>query len=269
MSYLAKTFSIADGQPINLYEFVRGDNEKIYRFCDADMDLTINGQRWQATTITDAGKTDGENTTIIVASHNPIARLFRGVPPSQSISVKIYRTHWQDNEIRVVWIGTVLEVKRPSIEKAEIISASLSNTMNSAGLRLSWGRNCPYSLYDSDCRVNRKQFAVNDIVIEALDGAAITVTLPQSIPAQWFNAGFIEWRDADGVTEMRAITLHQANRLTLMGGTKGLDVGMKITLYPGCDGQVSTCAKKFRNVLNFGGIPHMPNKSPYDGSRIF
>ncbi|WNY75978.1 phage BR0599 family protein [Pasteurella multocida] len=269
MSYLAKTLSIAEGQPVNLYEFVRGDNEKVYRFCDADIDLTINGQLWQAVTISDAGKTDGENTTITVASNNPIAKLFRGVPPSQAIGVKIYRTHWLDNEIRVVWIGTVIEVKRPNIEKAEIISASLSATMNATGLRLTWGRNCPYSLYDHDCKVKRQNFAVHDLTIEAIDGANITLNLPQSIPSQWFRAGFVEWIDIDGVKESRAVTVHQYNQLSLMGGTKGLNVGMKVTVYPGCDGRIITCATKFNNVLNFGGIPHMPNKSPYDGSRVF
>ncbi|MEB3470164.1 DUF2163 domain-containing protein [Pasteurella multocida] len=267
MGFLEKTFSIADGQPINLYEFTR--DEKVYRFCDADQNLTINNQPWQTATISDSGKTDGENATITVASNHPIAKLFRGTPPSQAIGVKIYRTHWNDSEIRVVWVGTVVEVKRPSIEKAEIISASLSATMSAAGLRLSWGRNCPYSLYDQDCGVLSQQFAVRDLVIEAKDGLTITINLPTTLPQAWFTAGFIEWLDTDGVREVRAVTTHEHNKLTLMGGTKGLDVGTKVNAYPGCDGRVSTCANKFNNVLNFGGIPHMPSKSPYDGSRVF
>ena len=53
------------------------------------------------------------------------------------------------------------------------------------------------------------------------------------------------------------------------GAGDKISVGTLITVYPGCDGQVKTCRDKFNNVLNFGGIPHMPNKSPYDGSRIF
>ncbi|AAP96358.1 hypothetical protein HD_1576 [[Haemophilus] ducreyi 35000HP] len=54
-----------------------------------------------------------------------------------------------------------------------------------------------------------------------------------------------------------------------MGGTQKLSVGTQIKVYPGCDGRASTCLKKFNNMLNYGGIPHMPNKSPYDGSRVF
>lgn len=168
----------------------------------------------------------------------------------------------------MVWVGTVVEVKRPAIEKAEIITASLSATMSSAGLRLCWGRNCPYTLYSYGCGVEQQHFAVG-ATIEAKNGVSITVTLPSDLPSNWFRAGLVEWRDHEGVIETRAITTQAGNQLTLMGGTKGIEVGMKVTAYPGCDGRVQTCAEKFQNVLNFGGIPHMPNKSPYDGSRVF
>ena len=46
MSYLSKTHSVAEGRPIDLYQFVRGENEKIWRFCNADKDLEINGEKW-------------------------------------------------------------------------------------------------------------------------------------------------------------------------------------------------------------------------------
>lgn len=269
MSYLDKTFSIADGQPVSLYQFTRGDNEKIWRFCDADKDLEINGQTWSATAISDSGRHTGENITVTLPSSNPVALLYRGQPPSQTVTLTIMRLHWQDSEIRVVWIGTIVEAKRPEVHQTQLISAGLSATMESAGLRLTWGRNCPYAAYDYDCRLKAKDFAVHGLQIAAKDGTTITVNLPPAIAQGWFNAGFIEWTDADGVREVRAVTVHQDNRLTLMGGTQKLDVGMIITAYPGCDGRAETCQTKFNNMLNYGGIPHMPHKSPYDGTRIF
>ena len=48
MSYLGKTHSVAEGRPIDLYQFVRGENDKIWRFCNADKDLEINGEKWLA-----------------------------------------------------------------------------------------------------------------------------------------------------------------------------------------------------------------------------
>lgn len=270
MSYTEFSHSISKAQQVNLYQFIRGDNEKVYRFCDADQDIVLNGERYVRAAISDSGRQDGENVMLTIAHTNPIAKLYRGLPPSQTIKVIIMRLHIGDtsNEARVVWIGTIIEAKRPNIATTQLVSASLSNTMECAGLRLTWGRNCPYTLYDYDCKVNPKNFVIAGLTIKALTGTTITVDFPQDLPQGWFNAGFIEWFD-DGVREVRAVTVHQNNQLTLMGGTQNLSVGTSIKVYPGCDGQASTCLKKFNNMLNFGGIPHMPNKSPYDGSRVF
>ena len=224
MGYLNRTNSVSDGQPITLYQFALGNNQKVWRFTDADQDITVNGEQWLATAISDSGRKTGDNLRVSLPSDNAVAQLFRGIAPSQSVTLTVMRLHWQDNEIRVVWIGTIIEAKRPETHQTELISAGLSSTMRSAGLRLMWGRSCPYSLYDSDCKVDKAKFAVAGLRVQAL---------------------------------------------TIMGGTQKISVGTLITVYPGCDGQVKTCRDKFNNVLNFGGIPHMPNKSPYDGSRIF
>ncbi|MDP8079511.1 phage BR0599 family protein [Phocoenobacter skyensis] len=269
MSYLDKTLSIAGAQPITLYQFIRGDNEKIWRFCDADKTIEVNNEKWISTAISDSGRRTGENINITLPSNNPVAQLYRGIAPSQTVRVMIMRLHYKEQEIRVVWVGNIIEAKRPESHKTELISAGLSTTMESSGLRLSWGRNCPYSLYDYDCKVNPKNFVLTGLEIKAINGTTITLNVPNDIPENWFNAGFIEWIDNDGVREVRAVTLHKNNELTLMGGTQKLSIGTIIKVYPGCDGNVKTCKNKFNNILNFGGIPHMPNKSPYDGSRVF
>lgn len=269
MSFLEYEHSIANGQPINLYQFTRGNNEKVWRFCDADRDIIVNNEKWLATAISDSGRRTGENITLTLPSNNPVALLFRGMPPSQTVKVTIMRLHYQVQELRVVWIGTVTEAKRPDVHQVELITAGLSSTMQGSGLRLTWGRNCPYTLYDQDCKVKPKSFVVEGLTIKALTGTTITIDNPAGLPEGWFTAGFIEWTDSDGVRETRAVTVHQNNTLSLMGGTQGLEVGTVIKIYPGCNGTASTCVKKFNNILNFGGIPHMPNKSPYDGSRVF
>ena len=269
MGYLNRTTSVSDGQPITLYQFALGNNQKVWRFTDADQDITVNGEQWLATAISDSGRKTGDNLRVSLPSDNAVAQLFRGIAPSQSVTLTVMRLHWQDNEIRVVWIGTIIEAKRPETHQTELISAGLSSTMRSAGLRLMWGRSCPYSLYDSDCKVDKAKFAVAGLRVQAVTGTTITVGFPSQLPDNWFNAGFIEWTDSLGVREVRAVTVHHNNLLTIMGGTQKISVGTLITVYPGCDGQVKTCRDKFNNVLNFGGIPHMPNKSPYDGSRIF
>lgn len=269
MSFLAYEHSVAEGQPINLYQFERGNGEKIYRYCSADRDITFNNVKWSSLAISDSGRKTGENLTVTLPSDNPIALLYRGVAPSSNVKVTVARLQYGAQEARIVWIGTVIEAQRPDVNQTQLVVAGLSNSMQGAGLRLTWGKNCPYSLYDTDCKVVAKNFAVDGLEIKALNGTTITLNLPESFAQGWFNAGFIEWYDSDGVREVRAVTVHKDNRLTLMGGTYGLAPGMSIKAYPGCDGQASTCLTKFNNILNFGGIPHMPGTSPYDGSRVF
>ncbi|VEJ09753.1 phage BR0599 family protein [Actinobacillus delphinicola] len=261
--------SISNSQPVNLYQFIRGNKEKNYYFCDADIDIEINGQKWLAETISDTGRHLGENISVTLPSNNPIAMLYRGMPPSQRVEVRIMRVDYIAKEIQVVWIGTIVEAKREDIHQTKLISAGLSSTMDTAGLRLTWGKNCPYTLYDVDCKVNPTKFGIKNLEIVAIDGMSIVVNVPKALPDEWFMAGFIEWVDIDGVREVRAVTTHKGNRISLMGGTQKLSIGLRINVYPGCDGRVQTCKEKFNNVLNFGGIPHMPSKSPYDGSRIF
>lgn len=273
MSYQDFAHSVAESQPVTLYEFSRGG--KFYRYCNADKDVQVGSTKWEAVAISDGGR-DGDNVTITVPSDNSIAMLYRGLPPSQTVFVKIHRLQWAGEkksiEMHIVWIGQIIEVKRQKIEKCEIVTAGLTETLSGAGLRLTWGRNCPYSCYDRDCRVNKTAFKWV-LKITSKTGSAISYDIIERdsslAPNNTLTAGFIEWKDKDGVIETRAITTHSEGALSLMGGSYGLEVGMVINAYPGCDGRVNTCAGKFNNLLNFGGIPHLPEKSPYDGSRVF
>jgi hypothetical protein len=40
------------------------------------------------------------------------------------------------------------------------------------------------------------------------------------------------------------------------------EVGIAVSLWPGCDGIASTCQEKFANWQNFGGHPHRPIANP-------
>ena len=47
-----------------------------------------------------------------------------------------------------------------------------------------------------------------------------------------------------------------------------LEIGSEITLYPSCDRTTTGC-NLFDNLPNYGGFPHLPGKSPFDGSQVF
>ncbi|KNE87173.1 hypothetical protein PSTG_19448, partial [Puccinia striiformis f. sp. tritici PST-78] len=127
-----------------------------------------------AVAISDSGLSagSGDGMDITVPSTNDVAMLFRGVPPSSPVRIRIYRLHAEDAvaEFRTVWVGTVSEVKREAIERTKLVTSSLASTFSRVGLRLTYGRACPYALYDHNCKIDPLAFGITGLVITAMDG---------------------------------------------------------------------------------------------------
>jgi uncharacterized phage protein (TIGR02218 family) len=133
---------------------------------------------------------------------------------------------------------------------------------------LSWGRGCPHALYDRNCRADPAAFAIA-IAVEGLTGAAIVSSAVASLPANYLAGGYFEFPLMAGVMERRAIESQSGSTINILGTTDGLTIGNWVTVYPGCDRVSSTCESKFNNLVNYGGFPHLPTKSPFDGDPVF
>lgn len=271
MSWNQFEYSTNDGRPVTLYEFVQSD-KKYYRYTNADQDIDFNEVTWAATAISNSGLSmgTGNNLELTLPADNDVARLYRGVPPSRPVFIYIYRFHADDaeGEFKVVWVGKIQEVKREALDRAKFITASVASSFTRNGLRLTYGRSCPYALYDHNCKVELQQYALNDIEIIAMDGASIEVNLPNTAIDGYFSGGFMEWF-VDEIQELRGLKTQADNKIGILGGTHGLSVGMKISLYPGCDRTIKTCDEKFKNHLNYGGQPHIPGISPFQIIKLF
>ncbi|WP_347253451.1 phage BR0599 family protein [Leminorella grimontii] len=271
MSWNEFEMSVANGRPVEFYEFSR-DDTRFYRYTNADRDMAFNGYTWEAAAIQCPGVTVGtsDGLEITVPATNPVALMFRGAPPSSSVRLRVFRNQADDTsgDYRIVWVGTVTEAKREATDRVKLITNSIASTFTRNGLRLTWGRNCPYSLYDHNCRVDKTKFAATSLTVLALDGASLTIALPGSLPDGWFSGGFIEWT-VDGLTERRGLKGQNGNTIGIFGGTAGFSVGQVVTLYPGCDRIINTCSSKFNNHLNYGGQPQMPGVSPFGIIKLF
>lgn len=84
----------------------------------------------------------------------------------------------------------------------------------------------------------------------------------------YFTGGYVQWSSEYGI-EQRGIERQLGNRLQLFGGVQGLTVGQNIKVFAGCNRTFTACQSKFNNTDNYGGSPHMPHKSPFDGTPIF
>ncbi|MGP1665642.1 MAG: phage BR0599 family protein, partial [Rhodanobacter sp.] len=72
-----------------------------------------------------------------------------------------------------------------------------------------------------------------------------------------------------GALERRGIDEHLGKQLRLLGKSDGLLEGMDVKAYPGCQRTSAVCAAKYNNLLNYGGYPHLPGKSPFDGDPLY
>ena len=270
MTYDAMERSNYEGRPVNLYQFAI--DGAAWRFTDAQHKVTSGGVEYESGPCSDSGIVlaaggEADDLTITVPATTSFTGLYSGTPPSSPVMVTIRRMHLHDEQPVVVWSGVIKSVRRATLLALDVVCRPLTADLSRPGLRLSWGRGCPYALYDRNCRVNRAAFAVT---VQLQSVGDFFVTAPVAAMGNGhFAGGIIEFPHPSGYTESRAIDAHNTTRLGLMTPADGMSAGMWVTLYPGCDRTSPTCELKFNNLPNYGGFRHLPTKSPFDGDPVF
>lgn len=278
MSYDTYETSNSGGKPVALYEFRYGNT--YWRYCTADENQTVGLDEnddpavWLAQAITDQGVTQGgsdqNDLQITTQANNPVAALFRNSQPSGKVWLTVRRWHLgdPDDETPLLWSGTVVNATLEDRATVRMSCRSLGGSYDRQGLRLAWGRMCPHVLYSAfGCKVDKALHAYPH-EIATLDGINFTV-LTFAEPAEGtFTGGFLELVRADGSFQRYGIESQVGNDFRVLGSTDGLEVGSTITIYPGCPRNTAGC-KLFDNLPNYGGFPHLPGKSPFDGSPVF
>lgn len=259
------------GKPIVLYEFTLGPT--VWRYTSGQEDISFKGSSYKALGLkhegyTLSGNPSSDDLTINISASAEVTTLFNGTPPSDPIQIAIRTLHFGDDEAPVVWSGHVKSARRVSMVEFAFVCNSLLSTLNRNGLRLSWQRGCPHALYDRLCRVDPADYATL-VQVTAMTGSSLTAGGLSSLGNNYLAGGYLSFNGPYGTTERRAIESHGGNTISLLGATDGIAVGTWITVYPGCDRTTPTCLNKFDNLDNYGGFPHLPTKSPFDGDPVF
>lgn len=272
MSYNIIETSNELGRPVYMYEFRLLDN--YWRYTSANDKISALGSIWEPVSIADDGiKQTGEAQTdalnLSLPNSNPIVGLFIGTPPGAPVTLTIRRMHMGDNDPTVCYVGTVDSINQggdPTV--ATVTCSTLSATMDRNGLRLAWSRGCPHALFDGQCRVDKSKFVVNATVI-SVGAGTVKAAEYATKPAGYFAGGFIEWIDPKYGIERRGIEAHTGDTITIFGTVDGLAGGYILKTYPGCPRTMAACDTIFNNADNFGGVPSLPDRSPFDGNPIF
>lgn len=260
------------GTPVYLYEFRLGTKQ--WRYASSIHDITVDGATYQSSAISDegvsqSGDATGDDLKVSLPASSEVALLYTTTPPSETLNVIVRRYHYGNTVAAIVWNGIVRNAVRQDSLTTELSCRALLASLNRVGLRLSWGRNCPHALYDSECRVNRNNYGVTGPVASK-GGTFLTVTGINGYGAGYFSGGYIQFPFGEGgAFERIGIEGHSGTRLDLIGTTERIVVGTSVTVYPGCARTAAVCNIKFNNLLNYGGFPHMPDKSPFDGDPVF
>lgn len=288
MAFETSELSGYEGQPIQLYEFLRtsGGTDYFWRYNTSDRDMLYSGNTFKAVPINDSGfrfNTEASSTDLDVTM--PIAEEFcqnfrlAGTMPSDTVWLRIYRVHVGDisdidtnpvvNDLRMVWMGTVNGITQLDDLTARVTCAMVAASFRRGGLRYGYQRSCPHVLYAPlTCKVNREDHRL-DGTIEAIDGNILQSAGFAFEDDGWWDGGFIEYELPSGMIERRMVLSHIGDTIYIMGFPAGMSVGSTYAIFPGCDRTIDTCIVKFDNLLNNGGFPHTPGRNPFDGMPVF
>lgn len=266
MSYQGIESSIAQGRPLELYEFALGARR--WRYASGAASVSHMSQTYEAAVIARSGIEQGEELnraglTIRVFRDHAIAALFISRPPDGVLSVTILRRHLTDTDAEwiTLWKGRVVGCKF-SGSTAELACEPVATSLKRTGLRARYSLLCRHALYSEACGAEKDSVRV-DGVIGSASGATALVAAAASRPDGYFVAGLLQTGAGS-----RMIVGHAGQTLTLSAPLRGIAAGMPVQLYPGCQKTAADCSGKFANIANFGGFPAIPTKNPFSGDAV-
>ena len=269
MTYWDLETSEYSGQPIELYTFTRQGN--VWRYTSADEDKTANAFLYLAYPISRSRLEQTQQMSkspiqLKMSKDVPVLAQYRSTPPSSITTLTIQRYHEGLASYVTSWMGRITNVKFAERE-ATVQCESLYTPIRRPILRRRYQTSCPLVLYENGCNVNRASYAV-PATLSANNGGTILSGAFAAHPNGYFTGGYVLWQTNTDV-QIRFITGHVADTLTLDLPFGAMPSNADVTAYPGCDHLLQTCHDKYNNEDNYGGQPFYPGKNPFNGTSIF
>lgn len=259
---------------VRLYQFSRGVLRWLY--CTADRDISVGTALYRSLRggISDQGirytaDARADALEITAPADIDVAQPWRVGMPSDQVGLTVYDMRYGESVPVFVWAGRIGGVVWPALDRCKISCVSRDAELDEPGLTDVYSRGCGALLGDPECGVDLNPLRV-DLPIQSMDGVAVFSAPAAGYPDHWFTAGYVEWPIGQGEYDRRRIDQHLGTELRLLGGTAGIPLAAVLRAYPGCDGVfLSSCVAKFGNGDRFRGIPHLENRSPFDGNAVW
>lgn len=116
---------------------------------------------------------------------------------------------------------------------------------------------CNWSVFGQQCGKSDFFFRIHPTVTVSGDGKTLSSKLFDDHNDGWWTLGLVKYSYSNSL-----IVNHIGQDITLQTAIPGLETGMKVYVWPGCDGKITTCRDKYNWVDHFGGHPYIPLDNP-------
>ncbi|PPD44494.1 MAG: beta tubulin [Methylocystis sp.] len=239
-------------------------------FTDHDRDLAFNGVTFRANTGLSASQLEtglgfapgtGEASGALADESLTEADLLNGL--YDGASVETWLVDWSHVEDRALLdVATIGEMRRgENAFSAELRSAAHAFDQQQGR---SFQRGCSADLGDARCGVDLQETRYRTgAAIVSCSGGVLTLDLASHFESGFFTGGALIFTGGANADARLTIKSHRQEglRATLALWTPlagDILPGEPATLTAGCDKSPGACQKKFGNIVNFRGFPHMP-----------
>lgn len=267
MSYETSEQSRFAGMPVELYEFVF--DGVTYRYTSADTNVTYGGATYTPTPMVratvasgEAGSDIGTLDLMFPVDHPFVALLMGPYGSGLPMSVTVRARHRDDPAAEFI-TGFLGQSAAVSLDSAElkITFASAQARLQRKLPRLQVSRQCPFMLYDAYCNVNPTAFQWTTTVVDITNTRLTLTGLFNQPDKRYFVGGVILL----GGVVRGFIERQDDTSIYLLQPSVDIRVGDTVTLYAGCDRLQVTCHQRFGNAARYGGLPDLPQQSPFEG----
>lgn len=271
MSFDAFEISDRAGRPVFLFRFTVG--VAVYNYTsDAENHTYLDEIYTPLEGIEPSGtgqsqEVNSQRITIRATKDWILPRFYVDFVPSLSIFLTVFKFHRDEPaSVHNYWQGFVRSAKFDDKGNGSLVCDPLTVLLDRAALRRTFGGLCGHILYDGFCPVPSSAFRTDGTLLTNPSGFTIQAAAWDAQPDGWFKLGFVERVLLSGITDLRFITGHVGDTLTLLlPFPDDVVAGEILHAYAGCDRLFTTCSGKFGAYTDtggaFGGYNRVPKKN--------
>lgn len=250
-------------KPVELFHFYTDDLVINQRFCSTDVAISYGGNSWEPATVTRGPVEYNEDLevskmTITTDYLNPGVSEFIAQSPVQQVWVEVLKLFSDQTpyEVDIVFVGQISVVSMIGT-KAEATVVGFEAYLNRPACEYRYQTQCNHTLFDSACGLSESSWIAAGKSISSVSSNGLTVTFNTLSEADgYFTLGYMKFG-----TDYRMIVGNSGNDVILRFKFFTTPTGTA-DLYPGCDGDQTTCSTKFSNSAQFLGFPYIPEVNP-------